>query len=168
MKALFGYVTLFCLILTMTTACSNDEEVSEQDRIYFEENLKYIDDKKAEVDENGNLLYSQITTEGIDDVILYRILEKDSVSSEKAAATSTVTFDGKGYLINDRLFYEGENSFPVQQLIRGLALVILEVNKGDLVEAIIPAVYGYGYQNSNDNIRRGSTLIFQFTITKIE
>ncbi len=159
--------TLCLGLLCVFVSCNNDDAngFSKEQIAYFEENLDYIREKKALTDDEGNLIYQQVVVKG--DTALYRVLSKDGDATTHPSGTSVVTMKLKGDLINGKNFQkEAQMSFRPLQLIPGLAAILQLNTVGEHVEAIIPASLGYGYVDYA--VPAGSTLIFSYTIEKIE
>ena len=160
MKALSMYVWSLLVIMMMGfTSCGDDElQFSEEQLAYINKNKEYIWEKKTEKDEKGELRYKQVVLGG--DTALYRIIRKENEWTTTPTMTSVVYLLGlEGKL--DR------SSFSMNGIIPGLSGVLLNIHLDETVEAIIPASLGYGYGDYS-GIPGGSTLIFTFTLDKVE
>ena len=134
---------------------------------YITENKAYIWEKKAEKDENGNPVYTQIVALG--DTALFRVVEKKGEWTSLPVAESTVhLLDLEGHLIDGTVFQKKTDScqFGMTTLIPGFTAILYRVHPDETIEAIIPASLGYG-ENDYMGIPGGSTLIFTFTLDKI-
>ncbi|WP_297905860.1 FKBP-type peptidyl-prolyl cis-trans isomerase [uncultured Parabacteroides sp.] len=171
MKALSMYVWSFLMIVVMGfTSCGDDDEIqfSEEQLAYITKNKEYIWEKKAEKDENGELRYKQVVIGS--DTALYRILKKENDWQTKPSLTSVVyLLDLEGKFIDGQVFQEKveNSSFSMNGIIPGLSGVLLNIRLDETVEAIIPASLGYG-NSDYSGIPGGSTLIFTFTLDKVE
>lgn len=171
MKALSRYVwSLFVIMVMGFTSCGDDDELqfSEEQLAYINKNKEYIWEKKAEKDENGELKYKQVVLGG--DTALYRIIKKENEWTTKPSATSVVyLLDLEGKFIDGQVFQNKleKSDFPMNGIIPGLSGILLNIHLDETVEAIIPASLGYGYRDDRD-IPGGSTLIFTFTLDKVE
>ena len=149
MKALSMYVWSLLVIMMMGfTSCGDDDELqfSEEQLAYINKNKEYIWEKKTEKDEKGELRYKQVVLGG--DTALYRIIRKENEWTTTPTMTSVV------YLLGlEGKFIDGQ--------------VLLNIHLDETVEAIIPASLGYGYGDYS-GIPGGSTLIFTFTLDKVE
>ena len=158
MKALSMYVWSLLVIMMMGfTSCGDDDELqfSEEQLAYINKNKEYIWEKKTEKDEKGELRYKQVVLGG--DTALYRM-------------TSVVYLLGlEGKFIDGQVFQKklDRSSFSMNGIIPGLSGVLLNIHLDETVEAIIPASLGYGYGDYS-GIPGGSTLIFTFTLDKVE
>ena len=155
------YVWSLLVIMMMGfTSCGDDDELqfSEEQLAYINKNKEYIWEKKTEKDEKGELRYKQVVLGG--DTALYRIIRKENEWTTTPTMTSVVYLLGlEGKL--DR------SSFSMNGIIPGLSGVLLNIHLDETVEAIIPASLGYGYGDYS-GIPGGSTLIFTFTLDKVE
>lgn len=145
------YVWSLVVIMMMGfTSCGDDDELqfSEEQLAYINKNKEYIWEKKAEKDENGELKYKQVVIGG--DTALYRIIQKENEWTTTPSATSVVyLLDLEGKYIDGKVFQKklDRSSFSMN--------------------GIIPASLGYGYGDYS-GIPGGSTLIFTFTLDKVE
>ena len=151
MKALSMYVWSLLVIMMMgLTSCGDDDELqfSEEQLAYINKNKEYIWEKKTEKDEMGELRYKQVVLGG--DTALYLL-----------------GLEGK--FIDGQVFQKklDRSSFSMNGIIPGLSGVLLNIHLDETVEAIIPASLGYGYGDYS-GIPGGSTLIFTFTLDKVE
>lgn len=171
MKSFFAVLFLMGTMTLGFTSCNSDDddyEFTAEEIAYFELNTAFVEEKKLEKDEEGNLLYKVVTYEG--QPLLYRVLGVESEGEGKVIEKeSMVTMVLKGELINGKVFQEetSMNYRPVE-LIPGVALALLESREHQIVEAIFPASLGYGYYDNRPGIQKGSTLIFTFTVKKVE
>ena len=84
--------------------------------------------------------------------------------------TSVVYLLGlEGKFIDGQVFQNKleESYYPMNNIIPGLSGILLNIHLDETVEAIIPASLGYGYGDYS-GIPGGSTLIFTFTLDKVE
>lgn len=170
MKALSMYVWSLLVIMMMGfTSCGDDElQFSEEQLAFINKNKEYICEKKAEKDENGELKYKQVVIGG--DTALYRIIQKENEWTTTPTMTSVVYLLGlEGKFIDGQVFQNKleESNFPMNNIIPGLSGILLNIHLDETVEAIIPASLGYGYRDDR-GITGGSTLIFTFTLDKVE
>lgn len=165
MKKLFLFATLYAFLFTGIVSCDSNDDFTKEEYAYFEQNKQYITEKMAEKDEAGNPLYQQITEEDV--TMLYRVLEGEPEGDNPKIDTD-VTFRLTGKLINDVVFQpEAKMTYQPRKLIAGVALALLHSYKGQTIEAIIPAEWGYGYINDLGQIPKGSTLIFTYTVLDV-
>ncbi|MDH6534609.1 peptidylprolyl isomerase [Parabacteroides sp. 52] len=158
---------LLAIMAISFIACNDDDDkgFTAEQLNYFQENIDYIREKKLLKDENGNLLYRQITYGT--DTVLYRILEKTG-EGDSIRLDSNAHMKMKGLLIDGTVFQqEFEETYQPQQLIPGIALVMMETCVDEKIEAIIPASLGYGYYDYYA-IPGGSTLVFTYVIDGIQ
>ena len=171
MKALSMYVWSLLVIMMMGfTSCGDDDELqfSEEQLAYINKNKEYIWEKKTEKDEMGELRYKQVVLGG--DTALYRIIQKENEWTTTPTMTSVVYLLGlEGKFIDGQVFQNKleESYFPMNNIIPGLSGILLNIHLDETVEAIIPASLGYGYRDDR-GIPGGSTLIFTFTLDKVE
>ena len=135
---------------------------------YINKNKEYIWEKKTEKDEKGELRYKQVVLGG--DTALYRIIRKENEWTTTPTMTSVVYLLGlEGKFIDGQVFQKklDRSSFSMNGIIPGLSGVLLNIHLDETVEAIIPASLGYGYGDYS-GIPGGSTLIFTFTLDKVE
>jgi FKBP-type peptidyl-prolyl cis-trans isomerase FkpA len=171
MKALSMYVWSLLVIMMMgLTSCGDDDELqfSEEQLAYINKNKEYIWEKKTEKDEMGELRYKQVVLGG--DTALYRIIQKENEWTTTPTMTSVVYLLGlEGKFIDGQVFQKklDRSSFSMNGIIPGLSGVLLNIHLDETVEAIIPASLGYGYGDYS-GIPGGSTLIFTFTLDKVE
>lgn len=171
MKALSMYVWSLLVIMMMGfTSCGDDDELqfSEEQLAYINKNKEYIWEKKTEKDEMGELRYKQVVLGG--DTALYRIIRKENECTTTPTMTSVVYLLGlEGKFIDGQVFQNKleESYFPMNNIIPGLSGILLNIHLDETVEAIIPASLGYGYRDDR-GIPGGSTLIFTFTLDKVE
>lgn len=147
-----------------------DDELqfSEEQLAYINKNKEYIWEKKTEKDEKGELRYKQVVLGG--DTALYRIIRKENEWTTTPSAISVVyLLDLEGKYIDGQVFQKklDRSSFSMNGIIPGLSGVLLNIHLDETVEAIIPASLGYGYGDYS-GIPGGSTLIFTFTLDKVE
>lgn len=166
MKRFFYFAAVLMMAISFVS-CSDDEVENEfsweEFFAYYEENRAYIREKKAKVDENGNLLYNQLVVSG--DTVLYRVLSKSGTTSATPNKQTVITTTLKGELINGSTFQpQMSMELTPSGVIEGLGAVLLKNTVGETVEAIIPSTLGYGYEDYLDIIPGGSTLIFTYTI----
>lgn len=104
------------------------------------------------------------------DTALYRIIRKENEWTTTPSAISVVyLLDLEGKYIDGQVFQKklDRSSFSMNGIIPGLSGVLLNIHLDETVEAIIPASLGYGYGDYS-GIPGGSTLIFTFTLDKVE
>lgn len=164
------YVWSLLVIMMMGfTSCGDDElQFSEEQLAYINKNKEYIWEKKTEKDEKGELRYKQVVLGG--DTALYRIIQKENEWTTKPSATSVVyLLDLEGKYMDGQIFQKKleESNFPMNSIIPGLSGVLLNIYLDETVETIIPASLGYGNRDKQ-GIPGGSTLIFTFTLDKVE
>ena len=165
------YVWSLLVIMMMgLTSCGDDDELqfSEEQLAYINKNKEYIWEKKTEKDEMGELRYKQVVLGG--DTALYRIIRKENEWTTTPTMTSVVYLLGlEGKFIDGQFFQKklDRSSFSMNGIIPGLSGVLLNIHLDETVEAIIPASLGYGYGDYS-GIPGGSTLIFTFTLDKVE
>lgn len=155
MKSVFVHVCLMLVVVLGFVSCGDDD--------YEKENTAFIENKKAEKGADGELVYQQVVIGG--QTALYRIIKKEGNHTTPPTMTTTVSMTLKGYLIDGTNFQpEGTMSFAPNQLIPGLAYIMVKTCIGETVEAILPASLGYGSEDSR-SIPGHSTLIFTYTMT---
>lgn len=170
MRTLSMYVwSLYAVLVIGFTSCGDDDELnfSDEQLAYINTNREYIWEKKAEKAENGELKYQQVVMGG--DTVLYRIVKKENDWTTTPSATSTVYLNElEGTFIDGQVFQpKSDLALPMNGIIPGLAGVLLHIHLDETVETIIPASLGYGY-GDRQGIAGGSTLIFTFTLDKVE
>ena len=117
LTALFGMATL--------TSCGDDDGLSAEQQAYITENKAYIWEKKAEKDENGNPVYTEIVALG--DTALYRVIKKEGDWNSVPVAESTVhLLDLEGHLIDGTVFQQKTDScqFGMTTLIPGFTAIL--------------------------------------------
>lgn len=175
MRSICATLCVGLMVLAGLVACSDEEEKSipahtEAEELWITQNQVYFQERKAAVEENGQLLYRQLVVE--DDTLLYRVLEaglpdsvptihsdaKVSILGILPVSKDQIVGDGKGNPIEMTLDLDSP------ELIKGLAALLLRSCKGERVETVIPYQLGYGEHNyPQPYIPLCSTL--QFTIT---
>ena len=155
----FAYVVL-CLAMTMMVglpSCSDDvgktiPAHTEEEKLWITDNQNYFQERKGYV-EDGQLLYRQLVVE--EDTLLYRILETSPIDSFPQV-NSDVKVSMRGILpVSNTQIVGDSKGNPIEatldldspDLIKGLAALLLEIRKGERVEAIIPYQLGYGDLN---------------------
>ncbi len=160
---------LTACVLGFASCGDGDEfQFTEEQIAYIEENRDYIRERKVMKDENGELMYQQVVIAG--DTALYRIVKKENDWVTHPTETSRVyLLDLEGKFIDGQVFQKklANSDFYMNGIIPGLSGVLLNVRLDETVEAIIPASLGYGYGDYM-GIPGGSTLIFTFTLDKVE
>ena len=132
------------------SACGDDDEKTipahtEEEKIWIADNQKYFQEKKEDVEDDGQLLYQRLVVD--EDTLLYRVLETSQIDS----------------------FPKIDADVKVPNLIKGLAALLPKIRKGERVDAIIPYQLGYGDRNySNPYIPLCSTLQFTFTVKSFD
>jgi len=167
MKTFYNVACTLFTVLFLFTACGNDDaDYSAGQLEYISKNMEYIWEKKKIKNEQGNLLYKQLILGK--DTVLYQILQKEGTDTSHPADDSKVCIPNlKGSTI-DFVFMDPQKCDLVpKEVIPGLRYVLPHLSAGETVEVIIPAPLGYGYYDHGP-IPAGSTLIFDFTIEKIE
>lgn len=162
--------SLLAIMMMGLVSCGDDDELNlSADQIaYMKSNREYIWQKKAEKDENGQPKYKTVVVAG--DTALYRIVEKKGEWTTKPNINNFVhLLNLEGKHIDGKVFQKrlDKSSFRMNGIISGLAGVLMEIHLDETVETIIPASLGYGF-NDYMGIPGGSTLIFTFTLDKVE
>lgn len=175
------YVTL-CWVMVMMIglpSCSDDngktiDAYTKEEKQWILENQNYFQERKGYVESDGQLVYKQLVVS--EDTLLYRILETSQIDSfpqidsdvkvsmrgELPVSKTIIVGDKEGNPIDATLVMDSPD------LIKGLAALLLEVRKGERVEAIIPYQLGYGNHNyPNPYIPLCSTLQFTLTVKSI-
>lgn len=175
MKSMYVALCWAVMMIIGLVACSDDvgktiPAYTEAEKLWVAQNQAYFQEKKAIVEDDGQLLYQQLVVE--DDTLLYRILEigeVDSVPTIKSdvkvsmlgilpVSKDQIVGDSKGNPVETTLDLDSPD------LIKGLSALLLQTHKGERLEAIIPYQLGYGDQSyPYPYIPLCSTL--QFTIT---
>lgn len=175
-------VVLYWVVVMMVClpACSDDDEKTipahtEEEKIWIADNQKYFQEKKEDVEDDGQLLYQRLVVD--DDTLLYRILETSQIDSFPKI-DSDVKVSMLGILpVSQTVIVGNKDGNPIDQtlnldspnLIKGLATLLPEIRKGERVEAIIPYQLGYGDRNyPNPYIPLCSTLQFTFTVKSFD
>lgn len=164
MKSIYAVACSAMMMLSVFTACSNDNEYFEltpEQIAHYEKNREYIREKKQEKDEQGKLVYEQLVMYG--DTSLYRIIDRRAETPEYPTESRELRFELDGHFIDGKIFQKKiTENFVVGGLISGLKGVILATSVGDSIEAIIPSSLGYDAQLGMGRIPFGSTLIFNY------
>ena len=172
------YVTLCWVMVIMIgmSSCSDDigktiPAFTEKEKKWILDNQNYFQERKGYVENDGQLVYQQLVVSG--DTLLYRILEASQIDSFPQINTD-VKVSLRGMLpVSNTIIVGDKDGNPVDatlnldspELIKGLAVLLLKIRKGERVEAIIPYQLGYGDRNySNPYIPLCSTLQFTFTV----
>lgn len=171
----------------VTVSCDEKEKEDEEEKKNYweeyaewrEENIAFFEEKYAETDENGNLVYERITpTWDPDATILMRWLNDRSLNADAMQPYSTsyidVVYEGKVY--NGEVF---DDSFELTQHgdsiyrsklsdnIKGWVIAFTHMHVGDHCELIIPYDCAYGSQYKSDLILPYSLLIFDVKLKGI-
>lgn len=155
MKSVYAYVCLMLVAVTSFVSCSDDD--------YEKDNATYMDQKKVEKGADGELLYKQVVVGG--HTALYRVIKKEGDNTTPPALDTKVTMTLKGDLIDGTNFQrEMSMTYAPEDLVPGLAYIMIETHKGETVEAILPSALGYGNKD-NGPIPGNSTIIFTYTMT---
>lgn len=175
MKSMYVALCWVMMGLGGLVACCDDEGKTipahtEAEKLWIAQNQAYFQERKAIVEENGQLLYRQLVVES--DTLLYRVLaigEVDSVptinSDAKVSMLGILPVSGD-QIVGDSKGNPVETTLDLDSpdLIKGLSALLLQTHKGERLEAIIPYQLAYGDQNyPYPYIPLCSTL--QFTIT---
>lgn len=179
MKSIFVTLGLVMLMMASLLSCSDDEGKvipahTEEEKQWILDNQNYFQERKAYVESDGQLVYRQLVVE--EDTILYRILQTSQIDS-CPPINSDVEVSMVGMLPVSKTIIAGDkDGNPVDatldldspDLIKGLSSLLLEIRKGERVEAIIPYQLGYGDKNyPNPYIPLCSTLQFTITVKEI-
>ena len=176
------YVAL-CWVMVMMVglpSCSDDigktiPAYTEEEKLWIADNQQYFQERKEYVEDDGQLVYRQLVVEK--DTLLYRILETSQIDSfPKVNADVKVSMRGelpvsKTQIVGDSKGNPVETTLDLDSpdLIKGLAVLLLKIRKGERVEAIIPYQLGYGDRNyPNPYIPLCSTLQFTFTVKEFK
>lgn len=120
---------------------------------------KYIADQMAA---NPKL---QKTASGL----VYEVMSEGS--GAKPSATSTVSANYKGMLIDGTVFDESKSGpieFPLTGVIKGWTEGLQLMSKGAKYKFLIPADLAYGNQERPPHIKPGSTLVFEVELKEIK
>ena len=162
------------------SACGDDDEKTipahtEEEKIWIADNQKYFQEKKEDVEDDGQLLYQRLVVD--EDTLLYRVLETSQIESfPKIDADVIVSMLGV-IPVSQTVIVGNKDGNPIDQtlkldspnLIKGLAALLPKIRKGERVDAIIPYQLGYGDRNySNPYIPLCSTLQFTFTVKSFD
>lgn len=172
------YVALCWVVVMMLglPACSDDngeiiDPYTEEQKIWIADNQAYFQDQKeALVD--GKLVYKQLVVGK--DTVLYRLLGEAGKVDSLPKPNSDIKVSIKAELpVSKAVFIGDKDKNPVDltirpndpSVIKGLSAVLMQVRKGEKIEAIIPYQLGYGDQDYPEYaIPLFSTLQFTFTV----
>ena len=180
MKSIYVALCWVVVMVTGLVACSDDEGKTipahtEAEKLWIAQNQAYFQERKAIVEEDGQLLYQQLVVE--DDTLLYRVLEVGQVDSVPTIdSDAKVSMLGilpvsKDQIVGDSKGNPVEMTFDLDSpdLIKGLAALLLQTHKGERVETIIPYQLGYGEKDyPYPYIPLCSTLQFTLTVKCFE
>lgn len=163
-------VVLYWVVVMMVClpACSDDDEKTipahtEEEKIWIADNQKYFQEKKEDVEDDGQLLYRILETSQIDSFPKIDSDVKVSMLGILPVSQTVIVGNKDGNPIDQTLDLDSPN------LIKGLATLLPEIRKGERVEAIIPYQLGYGDRNyPNPYIPLCSTLQFTFTVKSFD
>lgn len=181
---------LFLSALLASAACfvscqsDNDDEDEQQNywviyREWRENNTAFFEQKYAETDAQGNLVYTRVTPSwDPSSTILMRWYNDRSLTVDSIQPYSTSYVD----VIYQGTTYEGEvfdNSYdstqPADSIyrsklsdnVKGWVIALTNMHVGDHCEVIIPQDCGYGASYTSDLLLPYSTLVFDIRLRGI-
>ena len=160
-----GAITIICF------SCKKEEPLA----LPFEEQ-RTIDSTAVEnylVENNiENVLkdcYTVIVTPGeiCDGYVSYVLHEEGNGLTPLLSDNIKVSYSGR--LMDTDVEFDANDTidFSLSGLIAGWQVVLLDMQEGDSVTMYIPAVYGYGFAGSGENIPSNANLIFEMRLHKI-
>lgn len=176
MKSIYVALCWVMVLMLGLLSCSDDigktiPAYTKEEEQWILENQNYFQERKGYAESDGQLLYKRLVVS--EDTLLYRILGTSEIDS-LPKSNSDVIVSMKGVLpVSNTQIVGDKNGNPIEltldldspDLIKGLATLLLEIRKGERVEAIIPYQLGYGDHNyPNPYIPLCSTLQFTFTV----
>jgi len=108
------------------------------------------------------------------DEVLVKVLEEGDGDEVAAGDTVTVNYQGRTWEAPDKIFDQtwGEDGQPASlntnQVVEGFKAGVVGQKVGSTVLINIPAEYGYGTEESEDNELGGKTLLFVVEIVSID
>ena len=173
MKKFPGIIILLIVVFIMS--CKDDEEDTwTQYQKWRNENAAYFNQKRAETDENGFPVYTEIyPVWDPGSFILMKTYKKGDGTKPAPLNNSTVKFMYKGMLYNGTafdstyLYTDSATTGRVDQFIQGFQIALTSMQPGDSCQVIIPQNLGYGAEMSSSVILPHSTLIFDLKLIDV-
>lgn len=154
-----------------TTVNFNGKAITAQEAMQYIQTAIANNHKKA----SAEFMAAKAKEDGVKtlkDGILYKV-EKDSKSTERAAATDTVVVEYEGKLANGRVFDSSayrqgnESKFAVNMVIPGWTKALTEMPVGSTWTIYIPSEEAYGERGGGSRIPPYSALEFKVTLKKV-
>lgn len=157
-------------------ACSDDngeiiDPYTAEQKAWIAKNHAYFQEQK-EAMLDGQLVYKQLIVG--EDTMLYRLMGEVGKVDSLPKPNSDIKVSMKGVLpVSESVFIGDKDKKPVDltirpndpSVIKGLSAVLMQVRKGERIEAIIPYQLGYGdLDYAEYSIPMFSTLLFTFTV----
>lgn len=186
MKKILLWALLLVIIPAVFTNCGKKEKEEDEKKNYWEEyanwrneNLIFFEEKYAETDASGNLVYERITPSwDAGSTILMRWYNDRSLTEDAMSPYSTSYIDViyKGTTYQDTIFDSSYNNtqygdsiarFKLSNNIKGWVIALTEMHVGDHCEIIIPYDCGYGNNYKSEILLPYSTLVFDVELRGI-
>ena len=185
MKKILFWAFALLMLLPLVVACEKKQNEEEPKNYWVEyanwreKNLAFFEDKYAETDSLGNLVYERITPSwDASSTILMRWYNDRSLTEDamQPFQTSYVDVIYKGTTYQDTIFdtsYKntayGDSIYrsKVSDNIKGWVIALTHMRVGDHCEVIIPYNCGYGNVYTSDILLPYSTLVFDVQLRGI-
>lgn len=187
MKKFLLYIVILLLLPVVVSSCGNSgEDEKDEPKNYWveyanwrEENIAFFEEKYAEVDENGNLVYERVTPSwDASSTILMRWYNDRSLTANNMTPflTSYVDVVYKGTTYQDTVFDSSYNNTiygdsiyrsKLSNNITGWVIGLMNMHVGDHCQLIIPYDCAYGNTYKSDIILPYSTLVFDVELRAI-
>lgn len=185
MKKFLLWITVL-LLLSVVSSCGKKETEEDEKKNYWveyanwrEENIAFFEEKYAEVDSLGNLVYERVTPSwDAGSTILMRWYNDRSLTqgNMKPFQTSYVDVVYKGTNYQDTIFDTSYNNTAhgdsiyrskLSDNIKGWVIGLTNMHVGDHCQLIIPYDCAYGNNYKSDIILPYSTLVFDVQLRAI-
>ncbi len=186
MKKILLWTLALFIVPTLFTNCGKEEEEKDETSNYWveyskwrEANLAFFEEKYAETDESGNLVYERITPSwDAGSTILMRWYNDRTLTQDALSPYSTSYIDViyKGTTYQDTIFDSSYDNtqygdsiarFKLSNNIKGWVIALTQMHVGDHCEIIIPYNCGYGDIRTSDILLPYSTLVFDVKLRGI-
>ncbi len=173
-------------VATSIVACEEEKKEEEETVNYWKEysesrekNVAFFEEKYAETDEQGNLVYTRVTpTWDAASTILMRWYNDRSLTADamKPYSTSYIDVIYRGTNYKGEVFDDSYDiTSPADSIyrsklsdnVKGWVIALTNMHVGDSCEIIIPYECGYGAQYKSDQLLPYSTLVFDVKLCGI-
>lgn len=187
MKKFLLWAVALIILPTIFVACEEEKDEDEEERKNYwveyanwrKANLAFFEEKYAETDSTGKLVYERITPSwDASSTILMRWYNDRSLTenSMRPYSTSYIDVIYKGTTYQDTIFDTSFNNTAygdsiyrskLSDNIKGWVIALTNMHVGDHCQVIIPHTCGYGDKYTSDILLPYSTLVFDIKLRDI-